>query len=92
MIVILIYIVVFCVYFSLPLPGGLLMCLINFMIPDFIPFIDEAIMVYGVISKLLFLGRAVEFGEDHPVLSKILVLAIPAGIVLGVIAVFAAIF
>lgn len=45
------------VYFACPLPIQLLLMIGNFFIPDPIPFLDEIIMVGGIISKLYFLDN-----------------------------------
>ena len=43
------------IYFCCPFPIQLLLMIGNVFIPDPIPFLDEIIMVGGIISKLYFL-------------------------------------
>lgn len=65
MLIILVYIVVFCIYFTVSLPVRLLIFAINFIAPDPIPVIDEVIMIAGIISKLLFLSKISDFVDEH---------------------------
>lgn len=71
-----VYIVVFGVYFSSPLPVRLLIMLLNCWLPDPIPVIDEVIMMSGILSKLLFVERIMDFVSEHKILSAIIGAAI----------------
>lgn len=55
-----------------PFPIRLLIFIVNLLIPDPIPIIDEVLMAAGLISKLLFVERIADFIENHPVISAIL--------------------
>lgn len=52
------------VYLSCPLLIQLILMAINFYIPDPIPFLDEAIMVGGILSKMAWIGRISDFIAD----------------------------
>lgn len=69
-----IYLVVFCVYFACPLPVRILIMAVNFFMPDPIPILDEVIMIAGIISKLLFLEDVISaiiyFVDEHKKLIK----------------------
>lgn len=72
-----IYLVVFCVYFACPLPVRILIMAVNFFMPDPIPILDEVIMIAGIISKLLFLEKIedaisaiIYFVDEHKKLIK----------------------
>ena len=66
-------------YFTLPFPIQLIIFIINAIVPDPIPYIDEIIMVGGMVSKLYFLDQVGEF--IHKILSLlILILLIWCGI------------
>ena len=60
-----------------PLPVQLILMGLNFFIPDPIPFLDEIIMVGGVLSKLYWLDGiafAIEsFISEHKVLSAVII-------------------
>jgi hypothetical protein len=68
-------------YFTLPFPIQLIIFIINAIVPDPIPYIDEIIMVGGMVSKLYFLDQVGEFISEHKILSLlILILLIWCGI------------
>ena len=64
------------VYYALPLPIQLIVMPINFVTPDPVSIADEAFMVTGFIGKLKSVSTAMdimEWIEDHPILSKIII-------------------
>lgn len=46
---ILVYIIVLSIYMKAPLLGKLLVLIINFFVPDPIPYIDEILMFFGLL-------------------------------------------
>lgn len=44
-------------YFAAPLPVQLVLMGINFLVPDPIPYLDEIIMVGGILSKLYWIDN-----------------------------------
>lgn len=71
------------VYVACPLILQLPLMIANFLIPDPIPFLDEIIMVGGIISKLFFLDdlryfpdALEDFIKDHKLITIIVVLLI----------------
>lgn len=47
--IILIYIIVLSIYMKAPFLGKLVMLIINFILPDPVPYIDEVIMFLGLL-------------------------------------------
>ena len=70
---ILLYLAVMVLYYYLPLPGRLFLFILDLIIPDTIPYIDEIVLGIGVIKKCEGLE---EFYEDHPVLAKLIIISI----------------
>lgn len=68
------------IYFALPFPIQLILLLINALVPDPIPFIDEIIMVGGIFSKLytmdIFLGEFFDWLSEHKILGTIVVIGL----------------
>lgn len=79
---IIIFIIGMLLYIVSPLPVQLIALVINIMLPDRIPFIDEFIMCCSSIGKIRNLGNGLMFLEDHPVVAKILTIIIVAGLAL----------
>ena len=52
------------VYLCCPFLLQLILMAINLSVPDPIPFLDEAIMVGGILSKMIWLGRLSDFIDD----------------------------
>ena len=73
-IIVLIVIALFggCFYFTLPFPIQLIIFIINAIVPDPIPYVDEIIMVGGIISKISFLDNVGYFISEHKILSFII--------------------
>ena len=46
-----------CAYFFCPIPLQFLLTGINFFVPDPIPFLDEVIMIGGILAKLFWLDN-----------------------------------
>lgn len=69
--IIIIYIVALCIYMALPFPFQLILLIINFLVPDPIPVLDEVIMYASVINKLSFLDNVFSFFEDHEIIAMI---------------------
>ena len=69
-----------CFYFALPFPIQLIIFAINAIVPDPIPYVDEIIMVGGIISKISFLDNVGYFISEHKILS--IIIAIPLSIFL----------
>lgn len=59
------------IYFALPLAVQLILFAINAIVPDPIPYLDEIIMVGGILSKLKKLDDIEDFISEHKVLSCI---------------------
>lgn len=51
------------IYFALPLAVQLILFAINAIVPDPIPYLDEIIMVGGILSKLKKLDDTMLFGS-----------------------------
>lgn len=68
------------IYFVLPLPIQLILLLINALVPDPIPFIDEIIMIGGIISKLYTLDNLFSdfwyWVSEHKILGTIVVIGL----------------
>ena len=60
------------IYFVLPLAVQLILFVINAIVPDPIPYLDEIIMVGGILSKLKKLDDIEDFISEHKVLSCII--------------------
>ena len=60
------------IYFALPLAVQLILFAINAIVPDPIPYLDEIIMVGGILSKLKKLDDIEDFISKHKVLSCII--------------------
>lgn len=60
------------IYFALPLAVQLILFAINAVVPDPIPYLDEIIMVGGILSKLKKLDDIEDFISEHKVLSCII--------------------
>ena len=60
------------IYFALPLAVQLILFAINAIVPDPIPYLDEIIMVGGILSKLKKLDDIEDFISEHKVLSCII--------------------
>lgn len=69
-----------CAYFACPMPIQLILTGLNLFIPDPIPYLDEIIMIGGILSKLYWLDNAVDnigdFLSEHKVLCLVIVLVI----------------
>ena len=50
MLIIIAYLVLGVVYFASPKHVKIVACVINFFVPDPIPFIDEAVMIAGLLA------------------------------------------
>ena len=66
------------IYFALPLAVQLILFAINAIVPDPIPYLDEIIMVGGILSKLKKLDDIEDFISEH----KVLFCIISVGIVI----------
>lgn len=64
------------IYFVLPLAVQLILFVINAIVPDPIPYLDEIIMVGGILSKLKKLDDIEDFISEHKVLSCIIAVGI----------------
>lgn len=64
------------IYFALPLAVQLILFAINAIVPDPIPYLDEIIMVGGILSKLKKLDDIEDFISEHKVLSCIIAVGI----------------
>lgn len=73
-------------YFEAPLPVQLVLMGLNFLIPDPIPFLDEIIMVGGVLSKLYWLDN-IEYEIEHFISEHKRMIAIVLGgiIIIGIL-------
>lgn len=60
------------IYFALPLAVQLILFAINAVVPDPIPYLDEIIMVGGILSKLKKLDDIEDFISEHKVLCRII--------------------
>ena len=69
-----------CFYFALPFPIQLIIFAINAIVPDPFPYVDEIIMVGGIISKISFLDNVGYFISEHKIMS--IIIAIPLSIFL----------
>ena len=81
MIQIFIYLIALCVFVSAPLPLQILFFILNFLISDPIPVLDEAFMAASIIKKLAFAERIVEFAEENPQLFKVILAGIGVGFI-----------
>lgn len=68
---IILYMFIVCVYIVSPLGGRILIFLINMIIPDPFPYIDEVLMFAGIVSKAIFVMKVEEFLEEHPIIKII---------------------
>jgi hypothetical protein len=64
------------IYFVLPLAVQLILFAINAIVPDPIPYLDEIIMVGGILSKLKKLDDIEDFISEHKVLFCIIAVGI----------------
>lgn len=69
MIMIFLYFIFICIYLVCPFWLKPILLILNTIIPDPIPFVDEVIMWGGLISKLAALGRIGEFVSENKKLS-----------------------
>ena len=74
------------VFYCLPFWLKIIITVINSIVPDTIPVIDELVMTSGTFAHFFRFIKATQFAEDHPVLTKIL-LTIVVLIILVIIAV-----
>lgn len=72
MIMIFLYIIFICIYLVCPFWVKPILLLINTIIPDPIPFVDEVIMWGGLLSKLATLGRISEFVSENKKMSIVI--------------------
>lgn len=68
-------------YFSAPLPVQLVLMGLNILVPDPIPFLDEIIMVGGILSKLYWLDN-IEYEIEHFISEHKRLLAIVLGVII----------
>lgn len=73
---ILVYLFFIAIFLVVPLPAQLILLVINFMVPDPIPLLDEVIMSISVLKKLITLGRIWEFFEEHKFLTLLIVIGL----------------
>lgn len=60
------------IYCVSPLPLQFIMLIINTLVPDPIPILDELIMYIGFINKLSSLENILDFIVDHKIISFII--------------------
>ena len=75
-IVIIAYMIILYVYSLCPLFIQLAGFVINVMVPDPIPFLDEFIMILCMLGKLEKLERILDFKDDHPILFWIICISV----------------
>ena len=61
-----VYVVVFLVFISAPLPFQIVFMIANMFIQDPIPVLDEAFMMASILKKFGTAFRIMEFVEEHP--------------------------
>lgn len=66
---IILYIIGVGIYCCLPLPLQIPILLLNTMLPDPIPYLDEIIMYASTLKKLARLASVIEWIEDHTALA-----------------------
>lgn len=72
MVSIIIYLIMISIYCVSPLPLQFIMLIINTLVPDPIPILDELIMYIGFINKLSSLENILDFIVDHKIISFII--------------------
>ena len=73
---IVLYVVFALVYLCCPLPVQILLFIINSIVPDSIPVLDELLMIAAVLGKIRLAGSVFAFKEEHPILFYIILAAI----------------
>lgn len=79
---ILFFIIGLVIYCVCPLPVQLVAFMINFFLPDSVPFVDEFIMACSSIKKVYDTQNAISFFEEHPVLGKCLIVVGIVGLII----------
>lgn len=84
-----IILILFVIFYALPLPLKIILTIINNFVPDGIPVIDELLMGAATVGHIMKIIKVSEFAEMHPVWTKIIItliiLLILGAIVFGVI-------
>ncbi len=70
------YIIGIGIYCVLPLPIQIPLLLLNTMLPDPIPYIDEIIMYGSTVKKLVRLGNTLQWISEHKALTVAIIVGI----------------
>ena len=81
---VIIYIIGVGIYCCLPLPIQIPLLLLNTMLPDPIPYLDEIIMYASTFKKLARLSALIEWIEEHPVLTVIILVSVVVLCIYGI--------
>ena len=60
--------IILIVYLACPIAGKIVLLIANTFIPDPIPFVDEFIMVVGLLTNIVRVGKIGTFITEHKVL------------------------
>ena len=78
-------VIIMLVYFAAPIPIKLIMLGVNLILPDFIPYVDEILMVAGVLIHIMKRLNILSFIVNH---IRGIVISIVVLLVAGVTALF----
>lgn len=73
------------VFMCLPLKFKIILTILNMIIPDRIPVLDELITICGTLGHILRALKVAEFSEEHPIIFKFLVLITIAAVIYAVV-------
>lgn len=80
-----IIILIVVIYSALPLPLQLVLFAINMFLPDSVPMLDEVIMVISMANKAKLFSKIYNLLQKHRVIGIIVIGAIVAGIIAGIV-------
>lgn len=69
----------------LPLKFKMFITILNMIIPDNIPVIDELITICGTLGHILRALKIAAFSEKHPIIFKLLVLITIAAVIYAIV-------
>lgn len=77
-------IILIIIFMCLPLGLKIIITILNMIIPDNIPVMDELITICGTLGHIIRAMKVVAFSEEHPILFKALIFLTVAAVI-GVI-------
>lgn len=78
-------IILIIVFMCLPLKFKMFITILNMIIPDNIPVIDELITICGTLGHILRALKIAAFSEKHPIIFKLLVLITIAAVIYAIV-------